>query len=70
MTSNLPSVILYTVRKIKEDLKMFGYDEWEALEDQFLAELEEDLEDWDDEPSDWDLEIGFDPYIGCYSWDC
>ena len=49
---------------------MFGYDEWEALEDQFLAELEEDLEDWDDEPSDWDLEIGFDPYIGCYSWDC
>ena len=25
---------------------------------------------WDDEPSDWDREMGFDPYEGCYSFDC
>lgn len=26
-----------------------------------------DDDDWDDDP---DLEMGFDPYEGCYSWDC
>ena len=34
--------------------------DWEDLED----------EEEDEEPSDWDLEIGFDVYEGCYSWDC
>lgn len=29
----------------------------------------EDEEDWD-EPSDWDLEMGFNPYEGCYDFDC
>lgn len=23
-----------------------------------------------DEPDDWDSEMGFDPYEGCYSYDC
>lgn len=27
-------------------------------------------EDEDEELSDWDLEIGFDPYEGCYTFDC
>lgn len=31
------------------------------------ASCEEDEDDWD-EPSD--LEMGFDPYMGCYSDDC
>ena len=26
--------------------------------------------DFDDEPSDADLEMGFDPYEGCYTYDC
>lgn len=32
------------------------------------AEDEDEYED--DEPSDWDLEIGFDPYEGGYTFDC
>ena len=26
--------------------------------------------DFDDEPSDDQLEMGFDPYAGCYTYDC
>lgn len=42
----------------------------------FPAPCEEDDEDWDDDPdeeeyeSDDDLEMGFDPYEGGYTWDC
>lgn len=32
------------------------------------AEDEDEYED--EEPSDWDLEIGFDPYEGGYTFDC
>ena len=41
-------------------LKLAGVDPEEFEEDE--------EEDWDDEPSD--LEMGFDPYEGCYTWDC
>lgn len=27
-------------------------------------------EDWDDEPDDIDSDEGFDPYEGCYTFDC
>lgn len=30
------------------------------------AEIDEDWEEYSDE----DLETGFDPYEGCYTWDC
>ena len=30
-------------------------------------ELEEEVEDWDEPDVD---EAGFDPYEGCYTWDC
>ncbi len=30
---------------------------------------EEEEEDWDDEPA-FDLDMGFDPYEGDYTWDC
>ena len=39
---------------------------WEST---FGGEDEEDPEDWD-EPSDYDLEVGFNPYEGCYDFDC
>ena len=44
---------------------------FEDMEREF-AESEEDLEDWEEDPEDWDgdswdLEIGYDPYGGCYS---
>ena len=32
------------------------------------APCEED--DWDDEPADIDDDCGFDPYEGCYTFDC
>ena len=38
------------------------------------VEVEDEKLDFrDDESEDWeepDLEMGFDPYMGCYSWDC
>ena len=42
------------------------YLDWQ---DGALVEDEEDPEDWD-EPSDYDLEVGFNPYEGCYDFDC
>ena len=33
------------------------------------AEVADDPEDWD-EPDYADDEMGFDPYEGCYTWDC
>lgn len=40
------------------------------LEDDEEPEPEDVSDDWDDEPSDdWD-ELGFDPYEGCYTFDC
>ena len=34
----------------------------------FDSEPEEVESDWED--GDWDKEMGFDPYEGCYTWDC
>ena len=34
----------------------------------FDSEPEEVERDW--EEGDWDREMGFDPYEGCYTWDC
>ena len=31
---------------------------------------DEDEDPEDEEPSDWDLEVGFNPYEGCYDFDC
>lgn len=33
-------------------------------------EFYDDTEDWDYEPDEYDLEMGFDPYEGGYTWDC
>lgn len=45
----------------------YSEEEWE--------ESEEDFEDWEEEeredfPDDYLLEQGFNPYMGCYDWDC
>lgn len=32
-------------------------------------EFYEEEESWDDF-DEWDLECGFDPFAGCYDWDC
>ena len=31
---------------------------------------EEDVDDMDFDDDGWDLEVGYDPYMGCYSDDC
>lgn len=34
-------------------------------------EVPEDWNEWrDNEPDDIDDDMGFDPYEGCYTWDC
>lgn len=46
----------------------------EKMEALYEEEFLEDLE-WEEEcegyfPEDYDLEVGFDPYEGCYTYDC
>ena len=46
-----------------------GFEEDEERD--FFLEEEEEFEgeeEFDDDS--WDLEVGFDPYEGCYSYDC
>ena len=40
----------------------------EALET--LCEIAEEDEDEDEIPDDYDDEMGFNPYLGCYDYDC
>jgi hypothetical protein len=42
----------------------------ECWDDMFGEEEEEEENNWDDEPNDEYLEMGFNPYEGCYDWDC
>lgn len=59
-----------TREKAYEEMAAYG----NAAEDLFVSDDPnpwgegEDLED--DEVWEDDLEMGFDPYMGCYSWDC
>ena len=39
-----------------------------AMEEDFDEENPFEDEDW--EEPDWDSEIGFNPYMGCYDFDC
>ena len=46
-------------------------DLWDELDTITDDELMDDPFDGDDYYEDWDnLEMGFDPYMGCYSDDC
>ena len=36
----------------------------------FPAPCEYETMETADDPEDWDEESGFDPYEGCYTWDC
>lgn len=57
---------------VDEETGMTALDLWEIehpLDDLVVLEDEdEEVEDYDCE--DWDLEVGFDPYEGCYTYDC
>lgn len=47
-------------------------DDYAAIEDFFsdLPDEEEDKPDYEDELRAMDLEMGYDPYLGCYTDDC
>lgn len=54
----------------KDENEPFARCHWE--DDRFPAPCEEEddlFEDYD-EPDDIDSDEGFDPYEGCYTWDC
>ena len=42
-----------------EDEEVLSFEDW-------LVWSSEEAEDFED----YDLEVGFDPYCGCYTWDC
>lgn len=50
----------------ERELEGMDMEELEGMEQDW--ELEQDDLDWDDEPSD--IEDGFNPYMGCYDFDC
>ena len=45
-----------------------GFEEDEERD--FFLEEEEEFEEEEFDDDSWDLEVGFDPYEGCYSYDC
>lgn len=58
------------------DGEWMGFEDFISDAEEFAKSLggyyiEEELWEEDEEDySDYDLECGFDPYGGCYSWDC
>lgn len=52
--------------------EMFGEDiTWAEWEECWAdEESDEDFGDYPGDCDDWDIEMGFDPYEGCYTWDC
>lgn len=56
---------------VDEETGMTALDWWEIThpyDDMAIVDEDEDLEEDFEEP--WDLEVGFDPYAGCYTYDC
>jgi hypothetical protein len=64
-------MLLLVCKKEREELKM---DDFELYDGDYEYEDDEYLDDEgfeSDYYEDWDnLEMGFDPYMGCYSDDC
>jgi hypothetical protein len=57
---------------VDEETGMTALDQWELthpLDDLVVLEEEDDEDEYLDY-EDYDLEMGFDPYEGCYTWDC
>ena len=66
-------MILLPFKKEKEDLKMDMYEYEDNYWDDFDASMPDPEDDYPE--IDWyedqdNLEMGFDPYMGCYSDDC
>jgi hypothetical protein len=57
---------------VDEETGMTALDQWELthpLDDLVVLEEEDDEDEYLDY-EDYDLEMGFDPYERCYTWDC
>jgi len=58
---------------MKEVRELYGWEEDVCdLTEYYLDTGDEVPEDWneDPEPDDIDSDAGFDPYEGCFTWDC
>ena len=55
-------------RKTCELADLLG--ETASLVDGETGEVSQYSDDWDDEPADIDNDVGFDPYMGCFTDDC
>lgn len=61
----------FYIARTAPDNVFFWLSQQGACEINFIdktIEIEEEEEEEDYE--DYDLESGFDPYVGCYTWDC
>ena len=63
----------YYIYRVKKEDKAMLRCELDAME--YAATVEDELfeeyEGYEDEdPEDFDLEMGFNPYMGCYDFDC
>ena len=70
--------VLDYIQAIFDDKTMFLSDAVDVVHvvnsetGELIAECEPDhksSDDWDSEPDDCDYEMGYDPYLGCFTWD-
>lgn len=57
-------------KRVRDNLSKLG-----ISEEQFIKDVDDCIAQWDDlesseEPSDVDYDVGFDPYLGCFTDDC
>ena len=66
-----PTTLDDAIMQAEKDANRLGFDciyILNSLTGEIIAELSAEQED--DFDGDWDREMGFDPYEGCYTWDC
>ena len=56
--------------KVRELAELLGVRASMVANEDLEMVAEYDPEDFGDEPDDIDDDCGFDPYEGCYTWDC
>ena len=56
--------------KVRELAELLGVRASMVANEDLEVVAEYDPEDFGDEPDDIDDDCGFDPYEGCYTWDC
>ena len=68
LTNNTTPVII-DLSKERRTTMFDDFDLYETCEE-YYSEEEYEEEEFEDFPDDYLLEQGFNPYMGCYDWDC